>query len=382
MLDYFFLPLLLWVAGAAAVADWRTGKIPNRLLLLGLLFGAEALLVQTVWHGLGGPGPSVVMRQAGVSSYVGLVALNGALAFALSLALWWFGVWAAGDAKLFSLLALLTPHGFYDKNLLEGFPAFVLLFNTFFCLMAVLLLELLLRGLRGATGRGGWAAAAGLAGRVWLNLRAQGWALFRIVGGFVALFMVVRVARHFARDAIESVATLNRTLVYVLLFALFSPLARFFARPAVFYGAVAAIVAYAVYAFGFSDDPSLRSALVQIGWMSLSIVVLGSLYGTYSNHADVHEIPVGAVRPGMLLSPPFARQLAENSRFNNERMGTQGPDGLTPHQVETLQTWYARHDPLGDEAPVAIATTVPFAPAMLLAVLATVLLRGYVLEIG
>lgn len=382
MLDYLLLPFVLWVAVAAAVADFRTGKIPNRLLLIGLLFGVEALFALFVWQHLGGPGQSVVMREAGAGGYLLALSLNGALSFLIGLALWWLGVWAAGDAKLFALLAFLTPHGFYSRSLVDVFPAFVLFFNTFFCLMSLLLVELFGKLLVRALRPGERRAAADFARRAGRALVAKGWSVLRVIGGFVAIFMAIRVVRHFARDAIGAVVSLNRTLVYVVLFALFAPLARVLARPRVFAGAVAGIVAYTLYAFGLASDPELRRALVEIGWMSASIVLLGWLYTLYSNSTDVRSVPVSEVRPGMLLSASFLRSLRENSRFNNERMGAQRPDGLSSGQVETLRTWYERHDPQGADAPVELATTVPFAPAMLLAVIATVLLRGYILEIG
>lgn len=382
MLDWVVLPLVLWVAGAAALSDWRTGRIPNRLVVLGLLFGVEWTVALGAWLLLGGPGLSGPMRLYGTWGYLGALYLDGAVAFVVGLVLWWVGVWAAGDAKLFAVLAFLMPLGAYSDDLVAGFPSFVLFFNTFVCLMAVLLAELVVklvvRGLR----PGGPRAAAALLRRAAAGVSAQGWGLLRLVLGFVAMFLTIRVLRHFTREALGAAVTLNQTLVYVVLFVLFTPLARLFARRAVFVGACVAIVLYAVWAFALSEDPDARAALVQIGWMSLSIVALGWLYEAYTGFAEVRRVPVRSLAPGQLLSAPFERSLRENSRFNNERMGPQGPDGLTPPQVETLRTWYARNDPAGEEAPVEIATTVPFAPAMLAAVIATWLARGYLFTLG
>jgi len=383
MLDWLVLPLVLWVAGSAALSDWRTGRIPNRLVLLGLLFGAEASAALAVWLLLGGPGQSGPMLAYGPLGYLGAQVLDGAVAFLVGLTLWWVGVWAAGDAKLFAVLAFLMPLGAYRENLLAGFPSFVLFFNTFACLMAFLLVELLVKLVVRALRPGERGAALALLRRAASAVSARGAVgLLRVVAGFVAMFLTIRVLRHFAREALDASFELNQTLVYVVLFVLFAPLSRLFARRAVFVGACVGIALYAAWAFGWSDDPGARAALVQIGWMSLSIVALGWLYEAYTGFAEVRRVPVRTLAPGQVLSAPFVRSLRENSQFNNERFGTQGPDGLTPAQVETLRTWYARHDPAGEEALVERATTVPFAPAMLAAVVVTWIARGYIVTFG
>jgi Flp pilus assembly protein protease CpaA len=383
LLDWLVLPLALWVAGAAALSDWRTGRIPNRLLLLGLLFGAEASVALGVWLLLGGPGQSGPMRLYGPLGYLGALYLDGVIALGAGLVLWWIGVWAAGDAKLFAVLAFLLPLGAYRDNLLTGFPSFVLFFNTFVCLMGFLLVELAVKLVVRALRPGGVAAAAALLRRTAAGVTARGGlGLLRLTLGFVAMFLAIRVLRHLARDALGATIELNHTLVYVILFVLFAPLARLFARRAVFVGACLGVALYAAWAFGLSDDPDARAALVQVGWMSLSIVALGWLYESYTGFAEVRRVPVGRVTPGQVLSAPFARALRENSRFNNERMGALGPDGLTPGQVETLRTWYARHDPAGEEALVELATTVPFAPAMLAAAVGTWVAGGYLFTLG
>lgn len=381
MLDYLALPLVLWLSAAAAWADLRTGRIPNRTLKLGLVFTLEWTALLAVWLWLGGPGRSSVMEAMGPAAYVGALFLDGTVAFGLAFILWWFGVWAAGDAKLFALVAFVMPLGFYDHNLLDVFPAFVLFFNTFAAMIVVLLVELAGKLVLRALNRERRAEARALLRRGLDALRAQGWGLVRVVLGFVAILMAVRVARHFAREAIDAVLPMNKTLVYVALFLLFHPLSRLLARRAVFAGVIAAIVAYVVYAFGFSDDPELRKSVVQIGWASLTIVALAWAYVAYVGLTEVRDLTVGEIRPGMILSDAFARELQENSQYNNERMGVLGPDGLTAEQVETLQSWFVRHDTRGLAAPAEIATTLPFAPAILAAVLITVVVRGYLFEI-
>ncbi len=381
MLDLLSLPLVFGISVTAAITDIRTGKIPNRLIRWGLILGGCWTLALAVWLLAGGGGRSSAMHALGAERYLGAVILNGVLIFAISLLLWVVGVWAAGDAKLFSLLAFLLPFGFYENNYLQVLPSFVLFFNTFICLMTLLAVELLVRvalRVRGGALRNlpRWIQTA------WQRLRAHGFGIVKIVTGFVAIFMLIRVLRHFSRQLLDSVIPLNPTLLYVILFLMFWPLIRLFSRPRVFAAACGAIVLYAIYAFFLSDEPALRAAIISFGWKSISIVFLAYLYIKYTDFAETRKITAGDVRAGMLLAPDCLQALQDNSEFNNERMGVQGPDGLTAEQVETLQTWCLKNHPQGLEAPLERSTTVPFAPAMLLALIATVVLRGYIWELS
>ena len=245
-IDLVALPLVLGVAATAALSDWRSGTIPNRLLAWGAVAGAAWLLFTTVWLLCDGPGQSSVMRAGGPWGHLLDVVVNAVVAFALGLLLWWVGVWAAGDAKLFALLAFLLPLDFYETNLLAVFPSFVLFFNTFVCILVLLAAELayklVLRLFRPGAGR----ATAGLVRRAIAFLRGKGFGLVRIVLGFMAIFMTIRVGRHFARAALGEVVTLNKTLVYVVLFLLFAPLTGFLMRPRVFAVVCVVIVGYAI----------------------------------------------------------------------------------------------------------------------------------------
>lgn len=381
VLDAIVLPLVLWVAASAARSDLRTGRIPNRPLALGFLFGVEASLLIALWVGLGGPGVSTVAAQAGAWGYLGAVYLNGATALLVGFLLWWFGVWAAGDAKLFALLAFLLPHGFYDHNLLAVFPSFVLFFNTFAAMVVMLGLELAYKLGRQARDPARRRAVGAAVRAALARLVQERVTVLRVVSGFIAILLAIRVARHFARELLDPLIPHNPTLTYLVLFVLFTPLMRFLARRVVFYGTLAALVLYAVYAFGFATDPEARAALLHVGAASLLIVFGGWAYTAYVDAVENRALTVADLRPGMVLSAAFAKRLAEDSTFNNERLGVLGPDGLSAHQVETIHTWFAANDPAGGAAPAEVATTVPFAPAMFVAVVLTIVLRGYVVVV-
>ncbi|MFH1529365.1 MAG: hypothetical protein ABIK09_01380 [Pseudomonadota bacterium] len=117
------------------------GRISNRVLLLGLALGFAWHLFAWAWHAGGLGLYSFDMLQAKPMPYWVYVALNTGLAFGLGFLLWTLGLWAAGDGKLFGLLAFLLPLSVYRNNYLDWFPSFVLFFNTFIAVFAILVVE-------------------------------------------------------------------------------------------------------------------------------------------------------------------------------------------------------------------------------------------------
>jgi prepilin peptidase CpaA len=97
---FHFLAFATGLAAIAAWFDWRTGHIPNRLTLLGLI----AAIVGHFAHGAISGGFGAGVEQAGF-------AVGGALGCALvPMFMHWKGAMGGGDVKLFAALgAALHP---------------------------------------------------------------------------------------------------------------------------------------------------------------------------------------------------------------------------------------------------------------------------------
>ena len=118
----------LLAGGIAAYGDIRFGKISNKLIIAGLGAGLILLLASVLVGGLSAD----IFWQA---------LLNAAVALALGYAFWYFDLWAAGDAKLFFVLALLLPFKFYWRSYLPVFPSLVILVNAFIPLLLFVFLQ-------------------------------------------------------------------------------------------------------------------------------------------------------------------------------------------------------------------------------------------------
>jgi len=108
----------LLIGSIAAYRDFKSGKISNKLIIIGLEVGLILLLYS-------------VLTGALTVNLFWQALLNAAVALVIGYALWYFDFWAAGDAKLFFIFALLLPFRFYWRSFLPVFPSLVILINVF-----------------------------------------------------------------------------------------------------------------------------------------------------------------------------------------------------------------------------------------------------------
>lgn len=133
--DYLFLACIVFIGSAVTYGDFKFGKIRNKWILAGLFLGLFFHVFSFLkgWSGF---------------DYLFKVAVNSAAALLIGYLLWYLDFWAAGDAKLFFLLAWLLPLKFYWKSYLPVFPSFVLLINTVIPFLAFIFLQFIYLALK------------------------------------------------------------------------------------------------------------------------------------------------------------------------------------------------------------------------------------------
>lgn len=392
-LDDLMLPVALAIAAVTGWSDLKPmlphllgrvpyekspggGKISNRVLLLGIALGFVWHLAAWVLHTQGVEIYSHEMLQAKPMPYWFHVALNTALAFGLGFLLWTLGLWAAGDGKLFGLLALLLPLSVYRTNYLNWFPSFVLFFNTFIAVFAILVVEfagkLAVQVRAGGPGYLGKTLERGVKA-----LSENKVKVLKIILLFLAIFTTIRIMRHFLRVALDmGIGDINKTMVYVILFLIFKPLTRLLEYRATLWVALSIVLGYAGWAFFVDPTGEARYHLVDIGALALSIIVFRYAYDAYLKATDERKIPATELRAKMVLSDDSVRKFKERREFYKRWLHPLEPDGLRPKQVEAIQGWFEENEPEGD---VGIARTLPFAPALFFGTIITIVMRGLLL---
>jgi len=368
-------PMLPYVLGRAKYESAVHGRISNRLLFAWLLVGIAAVACGYLYVGMGGTfhAPEWI-RYTEKISYEAALVINTVLSFALGVILWLLGLWAAGDAKMFALIAFTLPLSVYNANCLSYFPSFALFFNTFVAMFIILLAEFLVKtGLTvGKSSRSSLAdGAKTLMKKGWANR----WAIFKLIIFFLALFTTIRIMRHFIREGLDQFMEMNKTIIYVILFLMFKPLMRLAQKQWAFLLAVGIIVGYGVYAFFFDPTGEAKYEFINVGWLAASIIIFRFAYDAYLKATDEVEITPEQLRKGMILGDSEILKFKERKQFFVEKLGTLAPDGLSEDQAAAVRDWYRDNDA---DKLLSVARTIPFAPALLVGAILTVLSEGLV----
>lgn len=394
------LPILLYIAVLGAwvmYEDLRYGKIRNRLVLVSLVVG----LMWNFWlagsaHFLGG---NAFIPEGAALAYLGAVALDVSISFLLAFILWIFRFWAAGDAKLFTVLTLLVPLRYYRHNMLDYFPSFVLFFNTFLVFFVLLLLEFSAKLIRRFWVERQWRQAGKLGGWFKTKVIARPLPIIRMIVGLIMLFLIIKWIRFFVQRWIWAEFHLNKTLIFLLLFLMMEPLRNVFRKPLVFGLTLLGLSGTVAYWAWHGQTENIIN-LVSLGAFMIFLILFKEIYEFYTDRFDVRLVTPVELHAGMIVSDKQLSLYTNNSNFNNERFGTMEADGLTPEQVEILQTWLLRQGAEGDQAEgggdgegaqpsedaeaaltIEICNTVPFTPGIVLGTLATVIFAGYIIVI-
>lgn len=142
--DYLFLPVLFFIALITSYQDLRYGKIKNKWIILGLIYGLSLVAIFFVWDLVAHPLSQfyyLKIKHLSANSpmpvftvslpYLKALIINFFLSVAVAFLMWWLRAWSAGDTKLFFVLALLLPLKYYTKTYFPFFPALALLTNIF-----------------------------------------------------------------------------------------------------------------------------------------------------------------------------------------------------------------------------------------------------------
>ncbi len=123
ILDFLFLPMVFLIGLITSYQDLRYGKIKNKWIILGLVWGLGIYVLFLI--------QGIVAEPIIYFSYIFMVFTNSLIALIVGYLLWYFNLWSAGDAKLFFIFSLILPLEYYWRTATPYFPSFVLLINTF-----------------------------------------------------------------------------------------------------------------------------------------------------------------------------------------------------------------------------------------------------------
>ena len=387
---HLLLAPLVWLAVTTVSEDLRFGRIANRRLGIALGAGALAYLLLALLELGGGElwlrsGDIHASGPAGGWHWLAGVGLNLGVGLAVAILLWLFGVWAAGDAKLFAVYAFLVPPACYTRSYLPSFPALPLLVNVFALVFVLLAVELLRRiAPRALRALGDPGRRSELVRRLPAGARR----VLPLLLAFTAMFAGIRALREASREALDPVLQVSDFTMFLLLFVFFRPLARVIVTR---WGSVVFSVVAVGALVGLASRHGL-GAIPGIVLPSAYAVVLLVFARVYPDlGAASRRSRVGDLREGMLLGRDSltllrTREQRELDERGDEapgpdeeppgttprpsRLGSLAADGLTAEQIRFIRTRY------DDDQPIDVARTLPFSPLLAAGVVVTYLLGG------
>ena len=366
---WIFLPGILLLGLVSSYTDIRYGKIRNKHIMWSFGYAALAYIV-SFYFGLMD------------ISMLGFVFSNLIFAVFAGFFIWYFGIWTAGDGKLFIAYALIIPLSSYRFGYEKYMPSFALLANIF--IIAVLLMAILLLSK--------------------LRIKEAAQSLFEVVKQILSplqvLFSMISIfAVLWVSDIFLSFLGIKSYPIRIL----FTMSAMIIVEEKLREKGLLIMIALSilrivfdksVYSFRF-----LYSFLFVLGvWMIIRSALRGAL-SKFAYKYFTKKIKTNDLRPGMVLSDAIQKRkglsniekqalksqsdtsiiekdgyhlvkkpksIADFDSFVDEES-----EGLTPYDIKKIR------DSGFNE--IKVSQTIPFAPLIFAGVLASILAKGNIL---
>lgn len=131
--------MIVFLGIVTSYEDWKHGRIRNKWLRLAILY-AFFMMFLVVF--LIAPSENAVF-------YMRDYTINLLISLSVGFILWHFGIWSAGDGKLFFTYATLVPLSVYSSGYVYWFPSMTILINTFLPVSLLLVTRMLISSGKG-----------------------------------------------------------------------------------------------------------------------------------------------------------------------------------------------------------------------------------------
>lgn len=382
-LEYLILPYVVWLGVRVSLHDYRTNTIPNRYIRQSTVVGLVWVVLLMAWKAW------PVWRELQVFGYEHwpyplIMALNIALCWVIGFLLWYFDLWSAGDGKLLGVWSFFLTPGMYTHPLVDYFPGFVHLFNTFFIVFVIICTELFVSV--------AWSAVRNSTSirvyrRMWTWLRSNAVSLLRTAVTMLLLVLLVINSRKYAAFGIRQIVQVDEFTMYLLLFLVFERVRHFVERPGFWklvvpiYLAWLGLEVYHVETTPGYDYSHMLRDVAHFSTLTLFLLVFSTVYYGLSPLYFRHRLHPRELKQGQTLSAETIARIEGSERFATEFASTIGDlrrKALTGEDLDHLREWYA-HQP--ERYLFLVEKHIPFAPGLFIGGLVTVVLGGPILHV-
>lgn len=377
MIQYAILLPVLYLGVVSSIEDFRYGKIYRRHISLGLWVGGAWYLML---------GAFLILFLDDTSFFLNIlprVLAAVLIAFLISGVMWWFDIWSAADAKLFTVYVLLLPPAVTLGGGTKTFFSLVLLVNVYTAAFVIISIDFLIRFGARLYARWRWYRQAETAerGEVLTGLMAAvrsglpGW--IRSLLGFSLILVVVRILRSLARRELAGVMDIDETLLFLLLFLAFKPLHAAFQIKLVAAGIVTILAGYVGWLFLQDPSGSRVFEMVGIGLWVIGLISFRFIYTYWAELVELTRVPLDELEVHMIVSKQVRSELLEQEVFSADEIKTFSVEGLSEEYAKRIRQLYRNEE---HPESIDIEKTIPFAPFLFAGVLITIAIRDIVLR--
>jgi Flp pilus assembly protein protease CpaA len=358
LIDLLHLFPLIIIGLISSYTDIKHNKIFNRLILGGFTYIFCLYFFLFFWS---------------QENYFSLPAIiNGLTALLIGFLLWNLKLWSAGDAKLFTIFALLVPLHFYSKNYISYFPAFNLLVNLFIPLLFFLLLNAIFITTKN------WRRAENIFLKIKkINILKLLFFIFKMFADYLLVITLVRPLFSL-RTSLEGWASVifnNPFILFALLFLMISLLNKLKQKNKILRQFLnIALIAYAIFLLVDGQLAHLKSLIKTALVFMIVIGLLRQMLNFYIQEKQSKKIKIKNVEEGMIPTKKDVDNLFRTKRFY---IKNRDASGLTQKQVEVIKDFF-KDEP---DLEIRIYQSFPFAPFLLLATIISIISRTSLLPL-
>jgi Flp pilus assembly protein protease CpaA len=343
ILESLLLAVLAGTLFEVTYTDVKSGIIGNRILLFSL---ALLVILNSLYY--------LIFEYKILSAFLlNLVAMS-----VVSVLLYWFGIWGAGDSKLMMLVTFAIPARFYyEGDLNSFFPGFILLIVLFTMAFAYVLIETLFLGLKqknlmiARTSRIQWK-------QFFISFFSMTATLNIVDSIFCKLF-----SGNIANDPILLLA-INFVLILLLMYL---------NQRIDWHYAAVAIAIWVIFLLSGFWQINLKSVNIR----SYTIVLLLLLFRGIANKFNYKSIATNEVKAGMILSWGTIVQFSKSKVHGLPQSTTEDlRSRLTPSEVESILRWQSSKY---GAAEITVVRKIPFAIFISISTVVFVLLEVLVI---
>jgi len=288
---------------------------------------------------------------------------NGIIAFLGGYFLWYFRLWSAGDAKLFSLYAFLIPLEFYAKSYIPIFPSFNLLINLFVPLLLILMayafFTLIKKGYKSAVKTKKFILPEKN------KIFKAGIFLLQLFLNYVFIVILVRLLLFLTDGLPFSEIIFNPFFVFILLFLIMGRLFTLKRKKKwldfIIYGTIIIYTAFLVFN---EQTQSLKNTLTVAFIFMILIGLTRQFLALYIEKQETSCTKIRDIKEGMVLVKNDVSLILNKlrERGKQELFGRVDAAGINKNQAEIIKNLFKDNR----EFKIKSYKTFPFAPLLFL----------------